>query len=416
MAGKSTNAMKQRRSNERIALAHIRQKGKASKAEIARMADLTPAGAGLIVDALESAGFINTVGKRFGRRGSPSVLYALNADRVFSIGFKIGRLTLETIMVDFVGRERARQEHDYSWPDPAFVRRAGIEALEKFRQQIEQCRATELSGIGIAVPYFLGGWGGELRFPEDLGSRWAATDLHTLFADDIGLPVYVENDASAAALGELVFGDGACLRDFMHISVDTLVGGGLVQDGKLQTGPHGNGAALGPLPVSPSAVSPVPAGGTRLLHRASAFTLLEHLRRHGHPVGRIQDLELETHHELPAVAAWLEDCAEALVEAIVAIASVVDIEAVVLDSVLPGTLNNRLLNLVQTRFGRASLAGIVPPAIIGGSFGARTASVGAAALPLSAFLDESSPVHLTAGKARSALNRSTSRARPNERA
>jgi predicted NBD/HSP70 family sugar kinase len=397
MTNKSLNSMKFRHYNERIVLGLIRQLGEASKGEVSRKAGLTPAGAGLVIDALEANGFIKQVGKRFGQRGSPSVLFALNADRIFSIGFKIGRRTFETVLVDFSATERARQDYDYSWPEPEFISRVGRAGLTEFVRKSALYPGSEISGIGLGIPFFLGGWNGELGFPVDLGKLWSKVDPGTLFTSGFDYPVFVANDASAAALGELTFGPGARLRDFMHISIDTLVGGGLVQNGKLLTGPHGNGAALGPLPVSPSAISPVPEGGTRLLHRASAVTLIDHLARNGIAIDRMRDVE--AHIDSPAAAAWLKDCSEALVEAIIAIASVVDIRAVVLDSVLPERLGQRLLNLVQTQFGRAPSDGIVPPTIVAGSFGARAASIGAAALPLAALLDITNATPLTLGQA-----------------
>lgn len=393
MDSKSLNSIKLRHTNERAVLNVIRQLGEASKTEIARKIGLTPAGAGLVIDALQENGFIKQVGKRFGQRGSPSVLFALNPDRIFSIGLKMGRRTLEAVLVDFSGAERARQEHDYVWPEPEFISRVGRASLDGFVRQCEQQAGAEISGIGVGTPFFLGGWSGELGFPADLGKTWSKVDPGTLFTRGIDYPVFVANDASAAALAELTFGVGAGLRDFMHISIDTLVGGGLVQNGKLLTGPHGNGAALGPLPVSPSAISPAPAGSTRLLHRASGITLIDHLARNGTTVDRIG--AVASHMDSQAVDAWLEDCSQALVEAILAITSVVDIRAVVLDCVLPERLGLKLVNLVQTQFGRAPTDGIVPPTIVAGTFGARAGSIGAAALPLAALLDTNSTTPLT---------------------
>lgn len=396
MTRKSVNSSRFRHSNERVVLDLIRQIGEVSKAEIARQTGLTPAGAGLVISALEESGFIKQVGKRFGQRGSPSLLFSLNPDRMFSIGFKVGRRTLEAVLVDFAGEERARQEHEYSWPEPDFVRRTGSSALEAFKRQCDEQVGAEISGIGVAIPFFLGGWRGELGIPEDVGRIWSKVDPATLFKGGLELPVFVSNDASAAALGELVFGVGMRIRDFMHITIDTLVGGGLVQNARLLTGPHANGAALGPLPVSPSSISSPPAGGTRLLHRASAITLIHHLARHGVVVDRLRDIE--AHLECPAVDEWLNDCSGSLVEAILAIASVVDIKAIVLDSVLPDSIDQKLLNLVQTQFARAPTEGIVSPTIFSGTFGARATSIGAAALPLAALLDISSAVSLTSAE------------------
>lgn len=124
----------------------------------------------------------------------------------------------------------------------------------------------------------------------------------------------------------------------MHISIDTFVGGGLVQGGKVHTGPHGNSAALGPLPVSPSSLDSVAAKPARyqsLLHRASIYVLINHLKSRGIEINRVRELD-----PLPRRAA--SPCpngstigANALVEATIAITSVIDIEAIVLDSILP---------------------------------------------------------------------------------
>lgn len=417
-AGRATsasNAVKFRHHNERLALVALRHMREASKAEVARALDLTPAASGNILDDLECAGYIKQIGKRTGQRGSPSTLYALNAERIFSIGIKIGRRRLEAVMIDITGEERARRAYDYSWPDPVFVSRAGDSALDEFLHEVDRMPSTELCGIGIAVPYFLGGWNSELGFPEDLASRWANANIRSLFAAGAGLSVHVENDASAAALAELTFGDGAQLQDFMHISIDTFVGGGLVQKGQLQTGPHGNGAALGPLPVLPSGIAPAPNGGTRLLHRASVYRLLDHLRRQGTPVDRVSDLENPPPGSAAAIASWVDDCATALAEAIVAIASIVDIRAVVVDSILPNAVHLRLMNEVQLQFSRAVVTGIVPPAIIGGRFGAQASAIGAATLPLSALFDSSSAVHFTGRESSFGRQSASSETRPKGR-
>lgn len=405
------NSAKFRQHNERLALTALRRFKEASKAEVARALNLTPAASGNIIDDLERAGYIKQIGKRTGRRGPPSILYTLNPDRIFSIGIKIGRRSLEAVMIDLKGSERARREYDYSWPEPDLVSRAGNSALDEFLRMVDLMPQTDLCGIGIATPFFLGGWNSELGFPEDLEARWASTEVRSLFAEQRDLPVYVENDASAAALAELTFGDGGQLQDFMHISIDTFVGGGLVQNGRLQIGRHGNGAALGPLPVSPSAISPVPKGGTRLLHRASTYALLNELQRNGIHVDRVRDLENPPPGSALAISSWVNDCAAALAEAIVAIASIVDIRAIVIDSVLPTPLHLRLMNEVQLLFSRTNVTGIIPPAIIGGHFGEQAAPLGAATLPLAALFDVNSDVYFTGSEAQRARPAALSAAR-----
>ncbi|MBN9222138.1 MAG: ROK family transcriptional regulator [Mesorhizobium sp.] len=405
MSGKGSNSVKVRHYNERFVLDTIRRLKEASKSDLARAAHLTPAAVADIVDGLESSGFVKQVGKRFGQRGSPSILYRLMPERIYSVGIKIGRRALEAVLVDFAGEVRARESHEYRYPDPDLVLKAGNTSLANFGQLVDGLDNASVVGIGIASPYFLGGWSEELGFPDDLGSRWEAIDLTTCFATQPKTPVFVENDASSAALAELVQGAGARFQDFMHISIDTFVGGGLVQGGKVHTGPHGNSAALGPLPVSPSGLASMAAKPARyqsLLHRASIYVLVNHLRSHGIEINRVRELDPLPQGARVPLFEWIDDCASALVEAIIAITSIIDLEAIVLDSILPRPIHRELLVRVQSQFNQTSAIGIVAPEIVPGQFGAEASSIGAAMLPFSALLAPDSGV-LMIGKDRPRL-------------
>lgn len=405
MSGKGSNSIKLRRYNERFVLDAIRSMKEASKSDLARFANLTPAAVAVIVDGLEASGFVKQVGKRFGQRGSPSTLYRLTPERVYSVGIKIGRRALEAVLVDFAGEIRARESHEYRYPDPNIVRRVGNSAIESFDRLVDSLGDAKIVGIGIAAPYFLGFWSDELGFPEDLGARWAAIELATFFANAGNAPVFVENDATSAALAELLQGAGVRHHDFMHISIDTFVGGGLVQGGKVHTGPHGNSAALGPLPVSPSRLDSVPAHPVRyqsLLHRASIYVLVNHLKSRGIEITRVRELDPLPPGAQAPLYEWLDDCANALAEAIIAITSIVDIEAIILDSILPRPIHQELHARVQSEFNQMSAIGIVAPAIISGQFGPDASPIGAAMLPLSALYAPDSSV-LMIGKDRSKL-------------
>jgi predicted NBD/HSP70 family sugar kinase len=405
LSGKGSNSVKVRHYNERFVLDAIRRLKEASKSDLARAANLTPAAVAAIVDGLESSGFVTRVGKRFGQRGSPSTLYRLTPERIYSIGIKIGRRALEAVLVDFAGEVRARQSHEYAFPDPDLVLKAGNAALAKFEKIVAKLDDAGIVGVGIASPYFLGGWSEELGFPNDLGSRWEAIDLTSFFAIQPKTPVFVENDASSAALAELILGAGTRFRDFMHISIDTFVGGGLVQGGKVHTGPHGNSAALGPLPVSPSSLDSAEAKPARyqsLLHRASIYVLVNHLKSRGIEINRVRELDPLPPGAREPLLEWVDDCANALVEAIIAITSVIDIEAIVLDSILPSQIHLDLLARVQTYFNGTSAIGIVAPEIISGQFGPQASPIGAAMLPFSALLAPNSGV-LMIGKDRAML-------------
>ncbi|MGZ4620223.1 MAG: ROK family protein [Frankiaceae bacterium] len=113
-----------------------------------------------------------------------------------------------------------------------------------------------LSGIGV-------GCGGPMRWPEGEVSplnipawrgfplrRW----LRGMFA---GLPVRVHNDAICMAIGEHWRGAGAGARSLLGMVVSTGVGGGLVLDGHLYSGPTGNAGHVGHVPVDPGPDAPL---------------------------------------------------------------------------------------------------------------------------------------------------------------
>lgn len=384
MAGKGSNSMQLRYYNERVVLDAVRRSGEASKAEIARFAHLTPPAVATIVDALVDGGYLAENGKRFGGKGQPSAMYRLANDGAYSIGLHVGRRAMDAIVTDFAGETVAFETHDYDHPDPINVRKLGDETVARFRTALGK-NNRRLVGIGISAPYFIGGWDEELGFPSDVQMEWRTFDLRSHFADSQNLPVMIENDASAAAIAELVYGVGKRHSDFLHLSLSTFVGGGLVLDGTLQTGPNGNTAAYGPFPVTHSALNSVPKPAGKfdvLLHRASIFTLVHHLRSNGFQITRVRDLDPMPPAARKLVSEWQDDCADALAQALIGSIAVVDVEAVVIDGLLPYPLLIETVDRVKQCFTDMMPPGLIPPVISAGELGARGSALGASLMPM----------------------------------
>jgi predicted NBD/HSP70 family sugar kinase len=174
-------------------------------------------------------------------------------------------------------------------------------------------------------------------------------------------------------------------QDFLHISLTAFVGAGLVLDGVLQAAPHGNTAAFGPFPVAPSSLRsvPKPSGPFEiLLHRASVYTLVNHLRLGGVKFTRIRDLD-----PMPAKAAGLvsecqDDCAAALAQAIIGAIAIVDVGAVVIGGVLPRPLLLSTIASVRAQFLSGAPGGLIVPEILPGSLGQKASAIGASLLPI----------------------------------
>ena len=92
-----------RQFNERVVLQAIRLHGALPKAEIARLTNLTAQTVQIIIARLEADGLVLKLAPVRGKVGQPSVPMALNPDGAFSIGIKIGRRSLDVLLVDFTG-------------------------------------------------------------------------------------------------------------------------------------------------------------------------------------------------------------------------------------------------------------------------------------------------------------------------
>ena len=387
MHDRGSNSGQLRHFNERVVLDVIRRNGRASKAEIARATHLTAPAVAAIVDSLESAGYVQKAGKKFGGKGQPSVMYLISPGGAFSIGIHIGRRALDAVLIDFSGEILAQESHEYDFPEPTNIQMIGNKIIRAYLQGLSGAK-ERISGLGIAAPYFLGGWGEELEFTAALSAKWRSLDMRSFFsAEQRDLPVFTENDASAATLAELLFGFGLKHRDFIHLSINTLIGGGLVLDGTLQTGPNGNAAAYGPYPVTKSKLStttPSPGPFDILLHRASIYVLMRHLRMNGVTINRVRDIQDQDANIQRLVLEWQIDCAEALAQAIIGSIAVVDVDALVIGGILPQRLLEETTTLIEQKFLALIPAGLVAPKIYTSQLGAFAAAYGASLLPMHA--------------------------------
>lgn len=90
------------------------------------------------------------------------------------------------------------------------------------------------AGIGIAVPAYIDQRTDRIVFSPNL--KWHDVDLKKEIEDRLGIPVWLDNDANLAALGEHRYGAGKGCNDLLYITVSTGVGGGLILGGKVYRG------------------------------------------------------------------------------------------------------------------------------------------------------------------------------------
>jgi len=95
----------------------------------------------------------------------------------------------------------------------------------------------------------------------------------------LGWPVFLENDANAAAVGEMWLGAARGCRDVMSVTLGTGVGGGVILDGKLWRGSHGSAGEIGHTTVDPFSGVKCKCGNTGCLEMFASASAIVRMTR-----------------------------------------------------------------------------------------------------------------------------------------
>src|SRR6185295_3862490 len=106
------------------------------------------------------------------------------------------------------------------------------------------------AAVAVGVPGLINADEGKVILAPNV-SGFRNLDLVSPLSEAVGLPVYIENDASSAALGEFRFGAGRGTRNLLHATLGTGIGGGIVIDGKLYRGSKGLAGEIGHVVIDP---------------------------------------------------------------------------------------------------------------------------------------------------------------------
>jgi glucokinase len=107
----------------------------------------------------------------------------------------------------------------------------------------------EVKAIGIGAPGPLDSKRGVIVEPPNLPFK--NFNIVEPLIDKYGVPVYLENDANVAAIGEYVFGEGKGTKNMVYVTVSTGIGGGAVINGKLYSGATSNALEVGHTTILP---------------------------------------------------------------------------------------------------------------------------------------------------------------------
>ncbi len=244
---KGANQSLARKHNSSAILNLLRLNGALSRALLAAKIGLTRSTISRIVDDLIAENLVREVELSLGKKGRPGMLLELNPEGGLAVGIEIGVNFIAILLTDFSANVLWRER--VNLPDEA----TSEEYLAKAEQLIQKAHALaasrwlRLMGIGVGVWGLVDQVKGVIRFAPNL--MWHDIPISENWEQKFGVPVYLENDANAAALGEYYFGAGKNIEDFIYISMDIGVGGGIISEGKLFRGFSGYAGEIGHMAI-----------------------------------------------------------------------------------------------------------------------------------------------------------------------
>lgn len=134
------------------------------------------------------------------------------------------------------------------------------EGVEVYRQQLVQlCRDVVakagltpevLSAVGISAPGPLDCKRGIMFAPPN-NPGWKDVPIQAIVQEAVGVQVFVNNDANACALAEMLFGEHRGVRNLVYLTFSTGMGGGIIVNGELVQGPTDTGGEVGHIVLDP---------------------------------------------------------------------------------------------------------------------------------------------------------------------
>ncbi|MEC5422255.1 ROK family glucokinase [Virgibacillus sp. C22-A2] len=166
------------------------------------------------------------------------------------IGIDIGGTTVKIGMITNNG------EIIDKWEIPTNTTNSGKSIIGDVWTSIERklavtnMKKTTILGIGIGAPGFIDGESGFVYEAVNIG--WKEYNLAVELTGRSNLPVFLENDANIAALGENWKGAGNQARNLFAITLGTGVGGGIIANGEILNGDNGMAGEIGHITLDPN--------------------------------------------------------------------------------------------------------------------------------------------------------------------
>ena len=363
--------------NERLVMSILKRQGPMPGSDLARVTGLSAQTVSLILRSLQNDGLLQRGEPVRGKVGKPSVPMGIAPDGAYSIGLKIGRRSADLTLANIAGDVIRQVQTTYQYPMPNQILAFLKDGLADIYATLPPDQHSRICGVGIARPDEIWSWHESIGAAQSDLTQWRDLDFAAAISEFSDLPVFVDNDCTAASRAEHIHGNEDRFSDYAYIFVGFFIGGGVILNDSVFDGSHGRAGALGPMPAK------YPDGSVcQLMDAASLITLEKMLIAQGRDSESLWAQPQDWSEFEPIIEEWIMQTAEQLAETAITLCSVIDFEAVVIDGGFPPDVRSRLVAAINVALESKDARGVIRPKVTEGAIGHNARAVGAAAAPI----------------------------------
>jgi biotin operon repressor len=340
------NSLSVRSHNERLVLSLLLQNEGTSRMEIGEKTGLSAQTISVIVRSLEQEGLIARGEAQRGRVGPPAIPLSLNPEGACSVGISLGSKFIDVVLIDFVGSLRHRATFPLPVAAGSDLAKVLADAVRQALEATPTILRSRIAGVGLAIPDDMD----SLKFVEGDKALEAAA-LQRYLEVELGLPVFVQNDITAAAGGESMFGVAKSLNDYLFFFLGGKLRSRLILNHQIF---HGN---------------------SNISYDVGLFRAERIIEKYGLPADFVWEREADWPLLGGSIDEWKAECVEKLAESVAALRQFVDIRTVVLSSFAPTSTCKMVCEALKTA--------IPDLTALPGAIGFSPKAVGVASVPFS---------------------------------
>lgn len=241
-----TNLPLLRETNPRLVMGHIGFNSPVSRADLARETGLHPSTITRIVASLVDEGLVQEEGEGYNELGRKPIMLKLVPDAIHVIGLAIESTSVSGVLANWEAKIIKKIETPMIDTSRWAVQRE-VEAIIDKLLGLAKEMDVSVNGIGVAMHGIINSNDGICVFAPANG--WKDVPVAKMISERYQLPVKVENNANAMALGEYMFGNGKGVDNLLAVKVGKAIGSGIILGGQLFPGADYSAGEIGHLTV-----------------------------------------------------------------------------------------------------------------------------------------------------------------------